>query len=105
MTEWFNAVATAPTKFATDWISRSWITESVSGPTTNPEWQSNEDYDIMAHTDRTLAWRLHYDCMLAWSTTSKRVRQSLVKALELGYQGLYNPDTDLGHAHSLLQAN
>jgi hypothetical protein len=98
MTKWFNAVATAPTKFATDWISRSWIAESVSVSvaTTTPEWQSNADYNIMAHTERTLAWHLHYDCMLAWSTTSKWVRQSLVKALELGYQGLYNPNTDLG---------
>ena len=59
--EWLTAVAATPSSFATKWLARAWISESITEENGSPRFHSAAEQDLWAQTERTLAFRLHLD--------------------------------------------
>jgi hypothetical protein len=89
-----NAVASAPSQFANPWYARSWIHNSVKSDPT-PEWNNPADYDIWAQSERSFAFGLHLDFILATPNISARVRKSFQEYLANVFMGLLTPNSGL----------
>jgi hypothetical protein len=87
-------VAKDPSKFASVWLARKWIADSVQGDKPTPTWNTGADHDIWAQLERTFAYRLHLDHLLSTLTISPRVRNNFQKYQSSAFHGLYSADSE-----------